>query len=71
MVISCPFPIGFGHLPHRVACNIEVIAGMLAGADISLLQWAQFLALTTVGNIVGSVVFVVLLERINGPRLAS
>jgi len=62
IIIVCTFPIGFGHLPHCVAGNIEVIAGMLAGADISLLQWAQFLALTTVGNIVGGVVFVALLN---------
>ncbi|WP_267644058.1 hypothetical protein [Haloarchaeobius amylolyticus] len=33
---------------------------MLAGADISHLQWAQFLARTTVGNLVGGVVFVAL-----------
>ncbi|WP_248895620.1 formate/nitrite transporter family protein [Haloplanus halobius] len=62
IIIVCTFPIGFGHLPHCVAGNIEVIAGMLAGAQITLLQWAQFLALTTVGNIVGGVVFVALLN---------
>lgn len=59
---SGAYTIGFGHLPHCVAGNIEVIAGMLAGADITLVRWAQFLALTTVGNVVGGVVFVALLN---------
>lgn len=62
IIAICTFPIGFGHLPHCVAGNIEVIAGMLAGADITLVQWSQFLALTTAGNIVGGVVFVALLN---------
>ncbi|WP_135304293.1 formate/nitrite transporter family protein [Haloarcula amylovorans] len=62
VIIICTFPIGFGHLPHCVAGNIEVIAGMLAGADITVLQWAQFLTITTAGNIVGGVVFVALLN---------
>lgn len=62
IIVICTFPIGFGHLPHCVAGNIEVIAGMLAGANISVGQWAQFLALTTLGNVVGGVVFVALLN---------
>ncbi|WP_254534721.1 formate/nitrite transporter family protein [Halomarina litorea] len=62
VIVVCTFPIGFGHLPHCVAGNIEVVAGMLAGADVSLAQWAQFLGVTTVGNVVGGVVFVTLLN---------
>lgn len=62
VIIVCTFPIGFGHLPHCVAGNIEVIAGMLAGADITLVEWAQFMTVTTLGNIVGGVVFVTLLN---------
>lgn len=62
IVVACTFPIGFGHLPHCVAGNIEVIAGMLAGAHITFVQWAQFLSLTTAGNVVGGVVFVALLN---------
>lgn len=62
VIVVCTFPIGFAHLPHCVAGNIEVIAGMLAGANITVAQWAQFLALTTLGNVVGGVVFVALLN---------
>jgi len=62
VIVICTFPIGFGHLPHCVAGNIEVIAGMLAGAQISMAQWVQFLTLTTLGNVVGGVVFVALLN---------
>lgn len=62
VIVVCTFPIGFGHLPHCVAGNIEVVAGMLVGADITLFQWAQFLTVTTAGNVVGGVVFVSLLN---------
>jgi formate/nitrite transporter FocA (FNT family) len=62
VIFVCTFPIGFGHLPHCVAGNIEVLAGMLAGANVTVLQWAQFLAVTTVGNVIGGVVFVTLLN---------
>lgn len=62
VITICTFPIGFAHLPHCVAGNIEVIAGMLAGANITIAQWAQFLTLTTLGNILGGVVFVTLLN---------
>lgn len=62
VITICTFPIGFAHLPHCVAGNIEVIAGMLAGAPITIGQWAQFLALTTIGNVIGGVVFVTLLN---------
>lgn len=58
VIVITTFLIGFGHLPHCVAGNIEV----LAGAPISVAQWLQFLTVTTVGNIVGGVVFVALLN---------
>lgn len=59
---SGAYTIGFAHLPHCVAGNIEVVAGMLAGANITVAQWAQFLALTTLGNVVSGVVFAALLN---------
>ena len=62
VIFVTTFVIGFGHLPHCVAGNIEVVAGMLAGADITVGQWAQFLAITTVGNAIGGVVFVTLIK---------
>lgn len=62
IIFVCTYLIGFGHLPHCVAGNIEVIAGMLSGADITVGEWAQFLSVTTLGNIVGGVVFVTLLN---------
>lgn len=68
VIFLVTFLIGFCHLPHCVAANAEVIAGMLAGANISILDWARFLALTTIGNIVGGVVFVALLNYSHAVR---
>lgn len=62
VIILTTFVIGFGHLPHCVAGNIEVLAGIFSGASITYAQWAQFLAVTTVGNVVGGVVFVSLVK---------
>ncbi|WP_276270550.1 formate/nitrite transporter family protein [Haloarcula litorea] len=62
IVVLTTFVIGFFHLPHCVAGNIEVLAGIFAGAPISYGEWAQFLAITTVGNAVGGVVFVSIIK---------
>ena len=62
VIVFTTFLIGFAHLPHCVAANTEVIAGIMAGADITWIQWARFEAITTLGNIVGGVVFVALLN---------
>lgn len=62
VIIFTTFLIGFAHLPHCVAANTELIAGIMAGADITWIQWARFEAITTLGNIVGGTVFVGLLN---------
>lgn len=62
IIMLTTFLIGFGHLPHCVAANTEVIAGIVAGAEITWGQWARFQALTTLGNLVGGAVFVGLLN---------
>lgn len=70
MIFIITFLIGFAHLPHCVAANAEVLAGIFAGANISILEWARFVAIATLGNIVGGVVFVGLLNyslAVRGP----
>lgn len=62
VIILTTFTIGFFHLPHCVAGNIEVLAAVIAGAPISYIQWAQFLTITTIGNAVGGVVFVSIIK---------
>ncbi|MBV0924871.1 formate/nitrite transporter family protein [Halomicroarcula limicola] len=62
VIVAVTYLIGFAHMPHCVAGNIEVIAAMMAGAPISVAQWGQFLALTSVGNAIGGVVFVSLVK---------
>ncbi|MWG33680.1 formate/nitrite transporter family protein [Halomarina oriensis] len=54
------FTIGFAHLPHCVAGNIEVLTGLLAGADYTVADFLVFEVLAILGNIVGGVVFVAL-----------
>ena len=54
--------IGLAHLPHCIAGNVEVLAGVLASTEITMLDYLEFLVLSTVGNAVGGTVFVALLK---------
>ncbi|WP_049970061.1 formate/nitrite transporter family protein [Haladaptatus cibarius] len=54
--------IGVAHLPHSIAGNVEVLAGTVVSAEITLLHYLRFLALATVGNAIGGTVFVALLK---------
>jgi formate/nitrite transporter FocA (FNT family) len=54
--------IGFSHLPHCVAGAAEVLVGIFARQGVTFGDFARFLALTTLGNVVGSVVFVALIK---------
>lgn len=56
------FGIGIGHLPHSIAGNVEVLAGMLVSESISFVDYLEFLGVSTAGNAVGGVVFVGLLK---------
>ncbi|WP_227374772.1 formate/nitrite transporter family protein [Haladaptatus halobius] len=54
--------IGLAHLPHSIAGNVEVLAGMLLSPSITPLDYARFLVLATVGNAIGGSTFVALLK---------
>lgn len=54
--------IGMAHLPHSIAGNVEVLAGVFATDAISLFDYGTFLAVSTVGNAVGGAFFVALLK---------
>ncbi len=54
--------IGFMHLPHCIAGNVEVLMAVLAGSTYGFGTYAGFLALSTAGNVVGGSVFVALLK---------
>ncbi|MFB6235375.1 MAG: formate/nitrite transporter family protein [Halopenitus sp.] len=54
--------IGLLHLPHSIAGNVEVLFGLFLSPAVTLADYAAFLALATVGNAVGGVVFVALLK---------
>jgi formate-nitrite transporter family protein len=54
--------IGLGRLHHVITGSLEVLAGMLAGATIVPADFGYFLMWTTLGNIIGGVVFAVLIR---------
>jgi formate-nitrite transporter family protein len=54
--------IGLGRLHHAITGSLEVLAGMLAGATIILTDFGYFLIWTTLGNIIGGVIFAVLIR---------
>jgi formate/nitrite transporter FocA (FNT family) len=54
--------IGFAHLPHCVVGTTEVLSGVFAGQGVTMADFFRFLSLTTLGNIIGSVVFVALIK---------
>lgn len=52
------FVIGFVHLPHSIAGNIEVLFGLLGGSTVTLPEYLRFLSLATAGNVIGGTTFV-------------
>ena len=56
------FVIGFTHLPHCIAGNIELFAGLLATSAVTPTDYGIFLLVVTVGNTIGGTVFVALLK---------
>jgi formate-nitrite transporter family protein len=54
--------IGLGRLHHAITGSLEVMAGMLAGASIIFADFGYFLMWTTFGNIIGGVIFAVLIR---------
>lgn len=54
--------IGLVGLHHSIAGTAEVFAGVLVGLGVDLADFFRFLALATLGNAVGGVVFVALVK---------
>ncbi|MFB6205309.1 MAG: formate/nitrite transporter family protein [Haloglomus sp.] len=62
LVVAITTIIGFGHLPHSIAGNVEVFAGLLTSPSITVSDYARFLLIATVGNVIGGTIFVSLLK---------
>jgi formate/nitrite transporter FocA (FNT family) len=62
LVVAVTTVIGFGHLPHSIAGNVEVVAGVLAGPAITVGDYLRFMVVATVGNVLGGTIFVSLLK---------
>lgn len=54
--------IGFAHLPHCIAGNVEVLMAVFAGHEVTVLDYGVFMLTATVGNAIGGTVFVALLK---------
>ena len=62
LVAAITTVIGFGHLPHSIAGNVEVFAGLLTSSSITVADYVRFLLIATIGNVVGGTIFVSLLK---------
>ena len=62
LVVAVTTIIGFGHLPHSIAGNVEVVAGLLTSPAITFGDYVRFLVLATAGNVFGGTIFVALLK---------
>ena len=65
------FALGFSHLPHVIAGTVEVLAGAFSGQGITGADFGRFLALATLGNIAGGVVFVAILKFAHATQAAA
>ncbi len=54
--------IGLCGLHHCIVGSVEVLAAVLSGDRVSWLDYARFLAVSTVGNAVGGSVFVAIIK---------
>lgn len=62
VVVMVTGAIGYGHLPHSIAGNVEMLTAAFASDSVGLGEYVHFLALATAGNAVGGTVFVALLK---------
>lgn len=62
LVVVVTGAIGFAHLPHSIAGNVEVLAATLVDPAAGVGAYLRFLVIATVGNAVGGGVFVALLK---------
>ena len=60
--------IGYVQLHHCIAGSVEVLCAVFAGEQVTVLDFLRFLALTTVGNATGGVVFVSALKYAHARR---
>lgn len=56
------FIIGYAHLHHSITGSVEALVGVFTAAHLRAEEYAHFLGWTTLGNIVGGVVFAVLIR---------
>jgi formate/nitrite transporter FocA (FNT family) len=62
IVILITFLIGIGGLHHCIVGSIEVFAGLINSESITIGDYLHFQIWTTLGNLIGGVVFVAIVK---------
>lgn len=62
LVIFVTFTIGLGGLHHCIVGSIEILSGMMASPEISIVDYGRFQLWATLGNSIGGAVFVAVLK---------
>jgi formate/nitrite transporter FocA (FNT family) len=62
VVVLVTTTIGIGELHHCIVGSIEVFAGIISSGELSLADYMKFQVASTIGNIIGGVVFVAILK---------
>lgn len=58
LAVAVTAVVGVGRLPHSIAGDVEVVAGLLASPSSTVAEYARFPAVATVGTVLGGTVFV-------------
>ena len=63
--------IGFAKLHHSIVGTVEVLAGVFVSDKLTLADYGHFILWTTLGNVLGGVVFVALIKYGHASRAAD
>lgn len=68
MVLLVTSLIGIGGLHHCIVGSIEVFCGFIADPNITLKDYGLFQSASTIGNMVGGVIFVAMIKYSHTPK---
>lgn len=66
--IAASFLLSYGHLHHVIVASLEVMAGIMSGADYGFWNWFRMVWLWAFGNAVGGIALVTVLRLVQVGR---